>query len=98
MKKEDFSTENSVGVSSFSDIEEWQYVFLIGVKNGECFIDDVMNDWTGQKMINTKNVELFTPEKQKEYYDREFDFYFIFSEEDERQEFIDENELEPQEL
>ena len=42
MKKEDFSTENSVGVSSFSDIEEWQYVFLIGVKNGECFIDDVI--------------------------------------------------------
>jgi len=98
MKKEDFSTENSVGVSSFSEIGEWQYVFIVGIKNGKCFVDDIMDDWTGQKMINTKNVELFTSDKQKQYYDKEFDFYFIFSEEDERQEFIDENELEPQEL
>jgi hypothetical protein len=57
-----------------------------------------MDDWTGQKMTNTRNIELFTPEKQKEYYDKEFDFYFIFDEEDERQEFIDENELEPKEF
>jgi hypothetical protein len=98
MKKEDFSIKNSLCVSKFSEIEEWQYVFVIGFKNGECFTDEIMDDWTGQKMTNTRNIELFTPEKQKEYYDKEFDFYFIFDEEDERQEFIDENELEPKEF
>ena len=98
MKKEDFSTENSVSVKSFNEIEEWQYVFVIGFKNGVFYTDDITEDWTGEKLINNKDIELFTPEKQKEYYDKEFDFYFIFSEEDERQEFIDENELEPQEF
>jgi hypothetical protein len=98
MGKEDFSTKNSVSFEKFEDIEKWQYVFIVGFKNGECFLDNITDDWTAEKMINTKNVELFTAERQKEYYDKEFDFYFIFSEEDERREFIEENKLKPQQL
>jgi len=98
MEKKDFNTQSSVSFEKFKDIKKWQYVFIVGFKNEECFVDDIRDDWTGHKMTNTKNIVLFTPEEQKEYYDKEFDFYFIFSEEDERQEFIDENELKPQQL
>ena len=92
--KKDFSTRCSDVRPSFDDIGEWQYVFLVGFKDGECFMDEITSDVTGRKMINNKFVELFSAKEQKEYYDGVFDFYFIFDEEDERQEFIDENKLE----
>ena len=93
MKKEDYDVSGCYNIETFQEYED-DHIFIVGFKDGDAKLDDITDDWRGDdRYVNNSEKTFKTPDELEEYYNKEFDFYFIFTEDDEREVFVDDNDL-----
>lgn len=95
MKKEDFTTKTCYNIDTFKECKENDdYMYVIGVKNDVITKSDIF--YSIEEVYMNSEGDVLDEEDTdmiEKLYSEKYDFYFIFPEEDERQEFINENKL-----